>query len=76
MKPDFSKIKAEDLKVKQMASCKCDVESVEPWETAEHITVKPCFSKEDIKDDEQLHYAAGIAPFLRGPYSTMYVQRP
>ncbi|HIT98376.1 MAG TPA: methylmalonyl-CoA mutase [Candidatus Merdimorpha stercoravium] len=76
MKPDFSKIKAENLKVKDMASCACEVSSVEPWETAEHIEVKPCFTKEDIQDDEQLHYAAGIAPYLRGPYSTMYVQRP
>ena len=76
MKPDFSKIKAENLKVKDMASCACEVSSVEPWETAEHIEVKPCFTKDDIKDDEQLHFVAGIAPYLRGPYSTMYVQRP
>ena len=39
MKPDFSKIKAENLKVKDMASCACEVSSVEPWETAEHIEV-------------------------------------
>ena len=76
MKPDFSKIKAENLKVKDMASCACEVSSVEPWETAEHIEVKPCFTKDDIKDDEQLHFVAGIAPYLRGPYSTMYVMRP
>ena len=76
MKPDFSKIKAEDLKVKSLASAKCDVEGVPVWETAEHIDVKPCFSKEDIEDAEHLQYAAGLPPFLRWPYSTMYVQRP
>lgn len=76
MKPDFSKIKAEDLKVKGLASAKCDVADVPVWETAEHIDVKPCFSKEDIEDAEHLQYAAGLPPFLRGPYSTMYVQRP
>jgi len=31
---------------------------------------------EDMKDLEHLEYAAGIPPFLRGPYSTMYVMRP
>lgn len=76
MKPDFSKIKAEDLKVKGLASAKCDVADVPVWETAEHIDVKPCFSKEDIEEAEHLQYAAGLPPFLRGPYSTMYVQRP
>ncbi len=76
MKPDFSKIKVETLGVKDMAECKCDVADVPVWETAEHIDVKPCFSKEDIKDAEHLQYAAGLPPFLRGPYSTMYVQRP
>ncbi|MDD4819647.1 MAG: methylmalonyl-CoA mutase, partial [Flavobacteriales bacterium] len=59
-----------------MASCQCSVSSVPAWETAEHIEVKPCFSKEDIKDAEHLQYAAGLPPFLRGPYSTMYVMRP
>ncbi len=44
--------------------------------TAEGIHVKKQYSKEDIKDVEHLNFVAGIAPYLRGPYSTMYVRRP
>ena len=44
--------------------------------TAEDIPVKSIFSKNDIRDLEHLNFAAGIAPNLRGPYSTMYVRRP
>ena len=48
----------------------------EPWETSEHIMVKPVYTEKDLEGMEHLNYAAGIAPFLRGPYSTMYVMRP
>src|ERR1700740_1410444 len=44
--------------------------------TAEQIDVKNSYSAADIKDAEHLHFAAGIPPFLRGPYSSMYVQNP
>ncbi|MFW5656959.1 MAG: methylmalonyl-CoA mutase [Bacteroidota bacterium] len=46
------------------------------WETPEKIPVKPVYSKDDLLDMEHLDYAAGVAPYLRGPYSTMYVMRP
>ncbi|MCD8072174.1 MAG: methylmalonyl-CoA mutase [Alistipes sp.] len=46
------------------------------WMTAEQIPVKESYSEEDLEGMEHLNYAAGIAPFLRGPYSTMYVMRP
>jgi methylmalonyl-CoA mutase len=46
------------------------------WETPEHIKVKPVFTAEVKKEMEHLNFAAGIPPFLRGPYSTMYVTRP
>ena len=48
----------------------------EPWVTPEHIAVKGTYTAEDLEGMEHLNYAAGIAPFLRGPYSTMYVMRP
>ena len=48
----------------------------EPWLTAEQIPVKGSYSAKDLEEMEHLNYAAGIAPFLRGPYSTMYVMRP
>ncbi|WP_178989141.1 methylmalonyl-CoA mutase [Winogradskyella schleiferi] len=44
--------------------------------TAENIAVKSTYSKKDIEDLEHLNFVAGIAPNLRGPYSTMYVRRP
>ncbi|WP_335974790.1 methylmalonyl-CoA mutase [Gaetbulibacter jejuensis] len=44
--------------------------------TAEDINVQSTYSKDDVKDIEHLNFVAGIAPNLRGPYSTMYVRRP
>ena len=44
--------------------------------TAENIKVKSSYSKKDIEELEHLNFVAGIAPNLRGPYSTMYVRRP
>ena len=46
------------------------------WRTPEQIDVKPAYGRKDLEGMEHLNYAAGIAPFLRGPYSTMYVMRP
>lgn len=48
----------------------------ETFTTAENITVKPTYSKEDIENLEHLGFGAGFAPNLRGPYATMYVRRP
>ncbi|MCB0282046.1 MAG: methylmalonyl-CoA mutase [Calditrichaeota bacterium] len=42
----------------------------------EGIPVKPVFDNTDIKDLSHLRYSAGVPPFLRGPYATMYVMRP
>tara|TARA_R110000751_G_scaffold76903_3_gene155182 strand:+ start:157 stop:2331 length:2175 start_codon:yes stop_codon:yes gene_type:complete len=53
-----------------------DQESVLPFETSEGIILKKNYTKEDIEGLEHLNFAAGIPPFLRGPYSTMYVSRP
>ena len=46
------------------------------WKTPEHIEVKPVYTKEDLEGMEHLDFAAGIPPFLRGPYSMMYPFRP
>ena len=46
------------------------------WKTPEHIEVKPVYTKEDLEGMEHLDYAAGIPPYLRGPYSVMYTLRP
>ncbi len=46
------------------------------WVTAEQIHVKPVYTKADLEGMEHLNYAAGLAPYLRGPYSGMYAMRP
>ncbi len=46
------------------------------FETAEGISVKKTYTKQDIENLEHLDFAAGFAPNLRGPYATMYVRRP
>ena len=46
------------------------------FKTAETINLKSRYSEKDIANLEHLDFPAGSAPFLRGPYSTMYVQRP
>ncbi len=46
------------------------------WLTPEQIPVKPVYTKEDLEGLEHLDYAAGLPPFLRGPYSAMFAMRP
>ena len=72
MKPDFSDIKLNSA-VKQTAATS---ENQDVWNTPEGIPVKKQFAKEDISEAEHLGYAAGVPPFLRGPYSAMYAMRP
>ncbi|MBR9756505.1 MAG: methylmalonyl-CoA mutase [Algicola sp.] len=48
----------------------------EPFLTAEGIALKQTYTPNDLQDIEHLNFVAGIAPNLRGPYSTMYVRRP
>ena len=58
------------------AQCCAANAEAQPWLTAEQIPVKANYTAEDLENLEHLNYAAGIAPNLRGPYSTMYVMRP
>lgn len=44
--------------------------------TPEGIELKSVYTKADLEGMEHLHYAAGLVPYLRGPYSSMYVMRP
>ncbi|MBK7973536.1 MAG: methylmalonyl-CoA mutase [Deltaproteobacteria bacterium] len=48
----------------------------EPWHTAEEIAVKALYTEADRAGLEHLDYLSGLAPFLRGPYATMYLERP
>ena len=75
MRAKFSELKYEGA-TQQSCCAKKGCGEVEPWLTAERIPVKGAYTAEDLEGMEHLNYAAGIAPFLRGPYSTMYVMRP
>ena len=75
MRPDFSKITYKDIKDSNPV-LKHKSDKQQSWISAEKIKVKPVYSADDLKDVEHLDYASGIPPFLRGPYSTMYVMRP
>ncbi|PJB12933.1 MAG: methylmalonyl-CoA mutase [Flavobacteriales bacterium CG_4_9_14_3_um_filter_40_17] len=44
--------------------------------TLEGISLKKQYSRDDVENLNHLHFGAGFPPFLRGPYATMYVQRP
>lgn len=48
----------------------------EPWLTPEGIPVKPVYSAKDLEGLDFLDTMPGIAPYLRGPYPTMYVNKP
>jgi len=71
MRPDFSQINFRDLKTSSDKGYSSDL-----WETPEHISIKPSYSREDLEHMEHLEYGAGLPPFLRGPYSAMYAMRP
>ena len=46
------------------------------WQTPEGIAVKPAYGADDLAALDFLDGLPGVAPYLRGPYPTMYVQRP
>jgi len=46
------------------------------WITPERIPIKSIYTKNDLAGMEHLNYAAGIPPFLHGPYSGMYAMLP
>ncbi len=71
-RPDFKNIKLRRLQAVP------GTPSTTPkhWATAEQIDLKNLYTAADLKDLHHCRYAAGLPPFLRGPYSTMYVVRP
>ncbi len=83
--PDFTKI-AFDAAADKKASLAEWQKSIEAKtgrkiddlmiDTMEQIPVKPLYTKADYEGMEHLGFTAGLAPYLRGPYATMYVVRP
>ncbi|MDG1394151.1 MAG: methylmalonyl-CoA mutase [Flavobacteriaceae bacterium] len=59
-----------------LESMSSKVISKKSFETAETIAIQSNYSEKDTETLDHLNFAAGSPPFLRGPYSTMYVQRP
>jgi methylmalonyl-CoA mutase len=68
-RPDFSKINIFDAVDASTASNKV-------WNSPEGIAIKSEYSAQDIQAAEHLKFDAGFAPFLRGPYASMYLTRP
>ena len=78
MRPDFSKVdfREQGENKETFAQWEKENDIKKTWKTPEQIEVKPVYGLKDLDNMEHLEYAAGIAPYLRGPYSTMYVMRP
>jgi len=70
MRPDFSQINFRDHKMPPHKEFSSNL-----WDTPEHISIKPSYSRSDLDHMEHLEYGAGLPPFLRGPYSAMYAMR-
>src|SRR3984893_4235356 len=70
MIPDFTKIEFAEAAIAAAAA------GAEPWLTPEGIAVKPVYGPSDVKGLDFLDTYPGIAPYLRGPYPTMYVTQP
>ena len=77
MKPDFKKINIKEAPGAVDTAAWAAKNQIEKnWITPEQIPVKPVYTKEDLEGMEHLNYAAGVAPYLRGPYSVMYAMQP
>ncbi len=71
MKPNFK-----EININNFTAAEKTVNAEGTWVTPEQIPVKPFYTKEDLNGMTHLNYAAGVPPFLRGPYSVMYVMQP
>ncbi|MFB6319498.1 methylmalonyl-CoA mutase [Saccharicrinis sp. FJH54] len=77
MRPDFKQTDIKTVKAKAVTAEWLEANGIKKdWLTPEQIPVKPVYTKEDLEGMEHLNYAAGLPPFLRGPYSGMYAMRP
>src|SRR5262249_16838814 len=70
--PDFTKISFADAP----AAGAPLAAAAAPWLTPEGISVKNVYSADDLTTIDGLDGYPGIAPYLRGPYPTMYVTQP
>ncbi|PEN15115.1 methylmalonyl-CoA mutase [Longibacter salinarum] len=73
MRPDFT---TTDAPVAPSPSTESHQSNGSSWTTPENIDVSPAYGPDALDDLDHLNYAAGLPPYLRGPYSTMYNFRP
>ncbi|MFA6368524.1 MAG: methylmalonyl-CoA mutase, partial [Bacteroidales bacterium] len=76
MRPNFTNIDFETIHKNSSDEWRNLENREKDWVTPEKIPVKSIYTPQDLEGMEHLNYAAGVAPFLRGPYSTMYVMKP
>ncbi|MCK8492548.1 methylmalonyl-CoA mutase [Spirosoma sp. RP8] len=70
MRPNFTSVSNSSAVTDQPAATE------RSFTTAEGIRLKPHFTVADLANSDHLNYAAGIPPYLRGPYASMYVRQP
>jgi methylmalonyl-CoA mutase len=74
MRPDFSEI---DIFSSAPAANSNGTETQQSvWTTAEGIDIKSLYHESDNNQPDQLNFAPGFAPYIGGPYTTMYTTRP
>ncbi len=78
MRPDFTNIDLKNISKPGISFREWEQQAGNhaKWMTPEQIPVKPVYGARDLESLEHLEFAAGIPPFLRGPYATMYVMSP
>ena len=73
--PDFTQVPLKPAS-SEAAAVNAASNGAGSWETPEGIAVKPAYTPADLQDIDFLGSYPGLAPFVRGPYATMYVTRP
>jgi methylmalonyl-CoA mutase len=78
MRPKFTYSDLKNLPVPEKDTLEWEKENdiKKDWITPERIPIKSVYTKEDLAGMEHLNYAAGLPPFLHGPYSGMYAMLP
>lgn len=78
MRPEFKYSDLTELSVSEKSFVDWEKEAAlsKDWITPEMIPIKSVYGKDDLEGMEHLGYAAGVPPYLRGPYSGMYAMMP
>jgi methylmalonyl-CoA mutase len=74
--PDFGALGFDDVGVPRPATAPWDPPAAATWDTPEAIPHRALYTAADLADARHLGSLPGLPPFVRGPYPTMYVQKP